>query len=595
MGNGDNLRAVLLSLAQQDPAAPAIAGERGPMVSRGDLAGLLIAAEQHLRRLGLRHQDRVAVLMPQGLEGALVALQVACACSLAPLRPGLQLQQWPALLTRLAPAALVLTPGLAPELAAAAEFLGLPLIDPSDLLRAEHEPRAMAGGSDGPANVDQAVVIATSGSTGLPKLVNLQQVAVLRGCRAMAHALQLTPTDRTLLALPLHHTHGLVSGLLMPLLTGGSVVVAEHFSAQEVLTLLQQQSISWVSLPPAMHQALLDEQRLTPLVKGHRLRFLRSGAISMPWHLRDSLQAAFGVPVIEAYGMSECPHISTNPIEAPRLGSVGLSVVEHLAILGADGTLLPPGEWGEVAVRGAPLMEGYLPDPESDDSLQPMSNGNDWFRTGDQGRLDADGYLYLRGRLCESVNRGGLKLMPAVVDSALLSHPDVREAVTFAVPHPTLGVDLAAAVVLRTDAGLDEQELRAHVFSVLLPHEVPSRILFLEELPRGATGKIQRIGLAEQLADALRSPDEPAVGELEELVAAVIADVLDLKSPGRDANFFLLGGDSLSGTRVITRLAEHLRLDLQPTLLFTAPTVRTLAERLDRLLDETIAQLEGTQ
>lgn len=593
MGNGDNLRAVLLGLAHQNHAAPAIAGERGQMMSRGDLAGLLKAAEQHLRRLDLRPKDRVALLMPQGLEGALVALQVAYACSLVPLRPGLQPHQWLGLLTRLAPAALVLPPGLAPELAEVAECLGIPLIDPGALLRSD--PAPMACGKDAPETLDQAVVIATSGSTGLPKLVNLQQVAVLRGCRAMARSLRLTPADRTLLALPMHHTHGLVSCLLMPLLTGGSVVVAEHFSAQEVLTLLQQQSISWVSLPPAMHQALLDEQRLTPLVKGHRLRFLRSGAISMPWHLRDSLQAAFGVPVIEAYGMSECPHISTNPIEAPRLGSVGLSVVEHLAILGADGTLLPPGEWGEVAVRGAPLMEGYLPDPESDDSLQPMSNGNDWFRTGDQGRLDADGYLYLRGRLCESVNRGGLKLMPAVVDSALLSHPDVREAVAFAVPHPTLGVDLAAAVVLRTDAGLDEQKLRAHVFSVLLPHEVPSRILFLEELPRGATGKIQRIGLAEQLADALRSPDEPAVGELEELVAAVIADVLDLKSPGRDANFFLLGGDSLSGTRVITRLAEHLSLDLQPTLLFTAPTVRTLAERLDRLLDETIAQLEGTQ
>jgi len=467
MGNGDNLRAVLLGLAHQNHAAPAIAGERGQMMSRGDLAGLLKAAEQHLRRLDLRPKDRVALLMPQGLEGALVALQVAYACSLVPLRPGLQPHQWLGLLTRLAPAALVLPPGLAPELAEVAECLGIPLIDPGALLRSD--PAPMACGKDAPETLDQAVVIATSGSTGLPKLVNLQQVAVLRGCRAMARSLRLTPADRTLLALPMHHTHGLVSCLLMPLLTGGSVVVAEHFSAQEVLTLLQQQSISWVSLPPAMHQALLDEQRLTPLVKGHRLRFLRSGAISMPWHLRDSLQAAFGVPVIEAYGMSECPHISTNPIEAPRLGSVGLSVVEHLAILGADGTLLPPGEWGEVAVRGAPLMEGYLPDPESDDSLQPMSNGNDWFRTGDQGRLDADGYLYLRGRLCESVNRGGLKLMPAVVDSALLSHPDVREAVAFAVPHPTLGVDLAAAVVLRTDAGLDEQKLRARLLGSLAP------------------------------------------------------------------------------------------------------------------------------
>lgn len=591
MGKGNNLRTVLLDLAEQDPAAPAIVSGEGRVVSRSDLAGLLMAAEQRLRQLGLRPQDRVAVLMPQGLDGAIVALQVACACSFAPLRPGLQPQQWPALLIRLAPAALVLASELAPELAAAAESLGLPLIDPCALLRAEPASKAMAGGPEAPDNVDRAVVIATSGSTGLPKLVNLQQSGVLRGCRAMAHSLRLTPADRTLLALPLHHTHGLVSGLFMPLLAGGSVVVVEHFSAQGVLTLLHQQAISWVSLPPAMHQALLDQQHLTPLAEGHRLRFLRSGAIAMPSHLRDSLQAAFGVPVIEAYGMSECPHISTNPIEAPRPGSVGLPVVEHLAILGPDGTL-PPGEWGEVAVRGAPLMAGYVPDQQSEDSHQAISRGDGWFPTGDQGRLDEDGYLYLRGRLCETVNRGGLKVMPAVVDAALLRHPDVREAVAFAVPHRTLGEDLAAAAVLRAGANLGEQELRAHAFSALSPHEVPSRILFLEELPRGATGKLQRIGLAERLADALRSPDEPAVGELEELVASVIGEVLRQRPPARESNFFLLGGDSLSGTRVISRLAEHLSLDLQPSLLFTAPTVRTLAEQLDRLIDQALAHFE---
>jgi acyl-CoA synthetase (AMP-forming)/AMP-acid ligase II len=265
-------------------------------------------------------------------------------------------------------------------------------------------------------------------------------------------------------------------------------------------TLLHQQSISWISLPPVMHQALLDQQRLTPLTEGHRLRFLRSGAISMPSHLRDSLQAAFGVPVIEAYGMSECPHISTNPMDAPRLGSVGLPVVEQLAILGPDGTLLLPGEWGEVA--------GYLPEPASADFLHDMSLENGWFPTGDQGRIDADGYLYLRGRLCETVNRGGLKVMLAVVDAALLSHLEVREAVVFAVPHPTLGEDLAAAVMLRSGGTIKEQEL-----------------------PRGATGKLQGIGLAERLADVLRPSEEPALGELEELVASVIRGCAETDAP----------------------------------------------------------------
>jgi acyl carrier protein len=260
-------------------------------------------------------------------------------------------------------------------------------------------------------------------------------------------------------------------------------------------------------------------------------------------------------------------------------------------VLGPEQRPLPAGESGEVAIRGPSVTAGYEAADLS--GWVTATNGESWFLTGDEGYLDQEGRLFLTGRLKEMINRGGKKVIPRRVDEALLLHPGVDQALAFAVPHPTLGEDLAAAVVLRAGLNLEEQQLRQHAFSVLAPHEVPSRILFLQELPRGATGKLQRIGLAERLADALRSPDEPAVGELEELVAAVIADVLDLKSPGRDANFFLLGGDSLSGTRVITRLAEHLSLDLQPTLLFTAPTVRTLAERLDRLLDETIAQLEG--
>jgi acyl-CoA synthetase (AMP-forming)/AMP-acid ligase II/acyl carrier protein len=436
------------------------------------------------------------------------------------------------------------------------------------------------------------VVIATSGSTGEPTWVVHHQPALLQGCLAMAQTLRLSQADRALLALPLHHTHGLVSALLMPLISGGSVTVIEEFAADAVLHLLAAQPISWITLPPAMHRALLEQQRLAPSAPLHSLRFLRSGAISMPPHLREGLEDAFGVPLIEAYGMSECPHICGNPLQSPRAGSVGRPVVGELAILGEDGTPLPAGEWGEVAVRGAPLMAGYLadPTPAGESTAMPWRNG--WFATGDQGRRDAEGYLYLRGRLGELINRGGLKVMPAVVDAALLSHPDVREAAGFAVPHPTLGEDLAAAVVLRAGARLSEQELRSHAFSALEPHEVPSRILFVEELPRGATGKMQRFDLAKRLSDVLRSPDEPASGELEELVASLIGEVLSQGPPARDANFFQLGGDSLSGTRVMTRLSAQLGLDLPPTLLFNAPTVSSLAVRLETLIDQALAQQE---
>jgi amino acid adenylation domain-containing protein len=574
------LAAVLKGWVEHDPAAPAIGDRQGVWLSRADLAARMAEGRQRLSQLGLQSSDRVAVLMPQGFEGAIVALQVASACTLAPLRPGLPPHQWPTLLRRLAPAALVLDPEIAPELARLALDLGVPLIDPGLLLNAGTVGQSRAPETD--AEAAQAVVIATSGSTGLPKWVTLQQAALLQGCRSTASSLELTPADRALLALPLHHVHGLVSGLLMPLISGGSVVVAERFEAAEVLSSIQEQAISWISLPPAMHRALLDQQRHTPLEPGHRLRFLRSGAISLPQRLIGRLQQAFGVPLIEAYGMSECPHICGNPVQAPRAGSVGRPVVEHLAILGPEGRELPAGAWGEVAVRGAPLMLGYQQEGE----LLAPAAGEGWFRTGDQGRLDGDGYLYLRGRLSETINRGGQKVWPAVVDEAMLSHPDVQEAVAFALPHPTLGSDLVAAVVLRPGAVSRERDLRRHALAVLAGHEVPSRILLLEELPRGASGKVQRLAMAALLQGNLHPPEEPVSGELETLVAAVFAHVLGQSAPGRHANFFLLGGDSLSGTRAILRLAEELDLELEPTLLFLEPTIRGLAEHLKQRLKQ---------
>jgi acyl carrier protein len=242
-----------------------------------------------------------------------------------------------------------------------------------------------------------------------------------------------------------------------------------------------------------------------------------------------------------------------------------------------------------VAIRGVNVTAGY---EAADQSGWVMAaTGESWFLTGDEGWLDGQGRLTLTGRLKEMINRGGEKVIPRRVDEALLQHPAVEQALAFAVPHPTLGEDLAAAVVLRSGAEAEEQELRGHVFSRLAPHEVPSRILLLETLPKGATGKLQRIGLAEKLGDILYPADEPVSGELEELVAHTFAAVLQQPLPGRNANFFLLGGDSLSGQRVVNGLEQQLALALSPVLLFTYPTVRSLAEQLDQRLDEALQAL----
>ncbi|MEB3183858.1 MAG: AMP-binding protein, partial [Cyanobacteriota bacterium] len=368
-GPTDHLEAALRHWRDRDPLAAALS-DGVTWLSRGVLGQHLAAGRRVLRQAGLDPDDRVAVLMPQGFEGALVALQVASACSLAPLRPGTPAERWQAMLADLAPAALVLAAESDPALAAAAAALAIPLLPAPTLLGAAacspHSPAAASESSaaeppeeppDEPT-AEPGIAIATSGTTGTPKWVQHAQSSLLRGCRATAESLALSAADRALLALPLHHVHGLVSGLLMPLCSGGSVVVTERFEAAAALACIADQEISWISLPPAMHQALLDQHRRTPLAAGHRLRFLRSGAISLPPQLIADLQAAFGVPVIEAYGMSECPHICGNPIAAPRPGCVGKPVVEELAIVDGEGRPLPPGRWGQVVVRGAPVMRG---------------------------------------------------------------------------------------------------------------------------------------------------------------------------------------------------------------------------------------------
>jgi acyl-CoA synthetase (AMP-forming)/AMP-acid ligase II/acyl carrier protein len=306
------------------------------------------------------------------------------------------------------------------------------------------------------------------------------------------------------------------------------------------------------------------------------------------------LEKVFRVPVVEAYGMTETATlICSNRLPPSRRlpGSVGPTAGPRVEVLDDAHRPLPPGVCGEVAISGENVTPGYEGDVTG---WVTGPTGERWFLSGDEGVFDIEGRLVLTGRRKEMINRGGKKVIPRRVDEALLRHPAVKQAVAFSVPHPTLGEDLAAAVVLRGGVEPDEKELRRHALRVLAPHEVPSRILFLKALPRGAAGKLQRIGLAERLGDLLRPSEEPVCGELEQLIATTVAEVLQQTLPGRDANFFQLGGDSLAGMRVISRLSEHLCLDLHPNLLFAFPTPRSLAGRLDQLLDEAVAQLEGT-
>jgi oxalate---CoA ligase len=417
--------------------------------------------------------------------------------------------------------------------------------------------------------------------------------------RSIAAGLALTPTDRCLNVMPLFHIHGLVGALLATLSAGGSVVAAPGFVAPEFYGWLDAFGPTWYTAVPTIHQAVLARaERHQDVIERHPLRFIRSSSAALPVSTAEGLEAAFGAPVIEAYGMTEASHqMASNPLPpgVRKPGSVGVAAGIEIAVLDADGSPVPEGSLGEVGIRGATVIDGYEANPEAD--ARAFVNG--WFLTGDQGVLDADGYLHLRGRLKELINRAGEKIAPVEVEEVLLTHPAVRQAVVFAVPDARVGEAVAAAVVATDGVAPAERELQAFVAARLADHKVPVTIRVVDEIPKGATGKVQRIGMAERLGMAAEpgasggasvpagdraTAAEPAVAPrtaLETDLAAIWAEVLGLERIGVRDDFFALGGDSMLAAMIVTRVGERLgHRDLPLATFLWAPTVERYAHGL---------------
>ena len=264
----------------------------------------------------------------------------------------------------------------------------------------------------------------------------------------IAAALEFSERDRALNVMPLFHIHGLIAGLSAPLSRGGSVFCTPGFNALKFFAEMEEARPTWYTAVPTMHQAILTRAgHNKEIIARHPLRFVRSSSSSLPPRVIGELEAVFHCPVIEAYGMTEATHqMAANPLRGVRKpGSVGLAAGPEIAIMDEKGRLLERGETGEVVIRGDSVTRGYENHPKA--NAEAFVNG--WFRTGDQGVIDAEGYLTLTGRLKEIINRGGEKVSPREVDEALMDHPAVLQAVAFAVPHDMLGEDVAAAVVLR--------------------------------------------------------------------------------------------------------------------------------------------------
>ena len=471
-----------------------------------DHAGLRAQVETtaaELAGLGLGPGDAVAIVLPNGPEMAAAFLGVASAAVAAPLNPSYTRDEFEFYLGDLKARALLVAEGAETPAREAASGLGVRIVEarvpdgaPAGtfaLLGAERgEPKL-----NGPEEV--ALVLHTSGTTSRPKIVPLTARNVCASAEAIAATLHLAPEDRCLNVMPLFHIHGLIAALLSSVSAGASISCTPGFDALRFFRWVEEVRPTWWTAVPTMHQAILARaKRNAEVVAAAKPRFLRSSSASLPVPTLKGLEETFGCPVIEAYGMTEAAHqMASNPLPpaARKPGSVGIAAGPEVAVMGEGGAMLSAGETGEIVIRGENVTGGYVENPKA--NAEAFRDG--WFRTGDQGALDDEGYLTISGRLKEIINRGGEKVAPKEVDDVLVEHPAVAQAVTFALPHRSLGEEVAAAIVLREGAEATTAELREFAGRSLAPFKVPREFVFLDEIPKGATGKLQRIGLAEKL------------------------------------------------------------------------------------------------
>ncbi len=494
--------AVLLARGADD--APAIgAPGRQPLTHRG-LRALAGRTRESLNAMGIGRHDRVAMVLPNGPEMAAAFVAVATGATTAPLNPAYRGEEFDFYLSDLNAKCLLIQQGMDSPARAVAAARNIAIVEliPGELAGDFTLASSLSGTPAHPGTAeaeDIALVLHTSGTTSRPKIVPLRHINITASAYHIGANLDLSPDDTCMNIMPLFHIHGLIAAVLSSLAAGGSVICTPGFNAFKFFAHFDEARPSWFTAVPTMHQAMLGlVARNAEIIGRGRLRFIRSSSASLPPQVMTAVEAAFGVPVIESYGMTEAAHqMASNPLP-PRphyAGSVGIAAGPEVAIMDDDGNLLPVGALGEIVIRGRNVTAGYENNPDA--NAKAFTNG--WFRTGDQGTLDDAGYLRLTGRLKEIINRGGEKISPLEVDEILMDHPAVAQVVTFAMPHAKLGEEVAAAVVLREGMTLDEHALRDFAGTRLAPFKVPRKIVFLTEIPKGATGKLQRIGLADKL------------------------------------------------------------------------------------------------
>ncbi|HEV2756773.1 MAG TPA: AMP-binding protein, partial [Actinomycetota bacterium] len=572
-------------------SSAALHDDHGAAVDSRRLFEGAAAVSSFLIEAGVPSGGRVGLATSNGLPLATALLGVMSFAEAAPLDPASSEEEVDRWLDLLRPSVVLLSSGMQriEKIALGRGVKAVFLEEVAAASRDRPSPSAPAplGDPDAYPHPDNvALVLTTSGTTGDPKLVPLTHQNLLVAAYQVAATLELDGSDRCLNVMPLIHTHGLVAGLLAPLVSGGSAICTPTSDPYLMRLCLDRQAPTWYTAVPTVHKNLLQHLHASPTPPAHQLRLIRSISAPLPVHVLEELETVFGVPVVEGYALTEAPGevTSNSPARAARrAGTVGRPTLCEVRVLRDGGRSAAPMERGEVVIRGPNVITNYVGSSHGEETFFE----GDWFRTGDEGFVDDDGYLTITGRLKEQINRGGEKVSPREVDDVLIQLPGVAAAATFPVPHPILGEDVAAAVVRDPGARLSAQDVREFVASRISWYKVPKAIHFVESLPVTATGKVRRSELPHLVdSTAPRGTRAGAAGEggaLEIVLKALWGSVLETPEFDIDDSFLGLGGDSLRAARLVASINGALGVELPFTALFReCSTIRQLAETIER-------------
>ncbi|MZR31685.1 alpha/beta fold hydrolase [Sneathiella litorea] len=584
--------------ADKSPKAAVLLGPDQIPLDYQSLQKLVTDFGKELAGSGFGRNDRIAVIHSGGAEMAASLIGVCCNATVAPFNPAMSAGEFYLHFQDKKIKALAIEKDLPSQAREAAEKLGIAIIDIiqadpacAGKVRLASENARQSGIVPEAVQADDVLVVfTTSGTTSYGKIVPLPHRIALPRVKNMGQMLNFTSQDCILNIMPLFHTGGFAAGMLTTIFSGGSFFPVKNNDVDMLFHCLRSSKPTVIAGGyTVFHSIERKAQDYPEIVQAAKssLRMLRTGTGHLDQKIAESLESIFETPVVEAYGSAETSFMACTGLPpAPRkTGSVGQPDRNRVFVVDKNGDPVPVFERGEIVVPRETAFEGY----ENNPAANREAFSERWYHTGDEGYLDEDGFLFITGRIKEMINRGGIKIIPTEVDQAAMKHDAIREAVSFPLPHKTLGEDIALCVVVESGKSISEGDLKNFLKNHLIPNKIPSRIVFVDEIPKGPTGKAQRRKLNQQLQVLTQdTADSASLRKDEQLTADTLKmqniwqEVLGTSDIGLDDNFFALGGDSLQAVDLFLRIEKVLGRRLPRDILFEAGTIREMA----RLIEE---------